>query len=142
MAAGKAAAEQVTALSAQLSTTRRDLEAAATAAEELGRERVISSASQPARTPMTLQNECRYCDAVFYYAVEFVQNRYLCEFQARCEGLEQRLARSRQESASASTLSADLEDRLRRAEDELESAAGVHPEAGYARSSQQDRVIL
>ncbi len=38
--AGKAAAEQVTTLSTQLSTTRRDLEAAATATEELGRERV------------------------------------------------------------------------------------------------------
>ena len=48
VAAGKAAAEQVTTLSAQLSTTRRDLEAAATAAEELGRERVITSATDSA----------------------------------------------------------------------------------------------
>ena len=42
VAAGKAAAEQVTALSTQLSTARRELEAAATAAEELSRERVIN----------------------------------------------------------------------------------------------------
>ena len=45
--------------------------------------------------------------------------------QARSEALEQRLARSRQEAASASTLLADLEERLRRAEDEIEAAAGV-----------------
>ena len=58
------------------------------------------------------------------------QHRCLCERQARSDGLEQRLARARQEAASASTLSADLEDRLRRAEDELETAAGVCPAAG------------
>ncbi len=49
----------------------------------------------------------------------------LARERARTEGLEQRLSRARQEAASASTLSADLEDRLRRAEDEIEAAAGV-----------------
>ena len=41
VAAGEAAAEQVEALSSQLSAVRRELEAAATAVEELSRERVI-----------------------------------------------------------------------------------------------------
>ena len=49
----------------------------------------------------------------------------LARERARAQGLEQRLARARQEAASASTLSADLEDRLRRAEDEIEAGAGA-----------------
>ncbi len=59
VAAGKAAAEQVTTLSMQLSRTRRELEAAATAAEELGRERVINSASCSALLLYSPPKSCR-----------------------------------------------------------------------------------
>lgn len=44
--------------------------------------------------------------------------------RGRAEALKTQLGRARQEAASASALAGSLEGRLRRAEDEVEAAAG------------------